>query len=89
MRAPWRCCDAATRLEGFLLVVVLVLFIVPVVAFVVVWRVADRNFVLIVVVTGSGATPEGDFLEPGRRRFEPLVRRAQFHADGIRRFCPG
>jgi hypothetical protein len=77
MRAPWRCCDAATRLEGFLIVIVL--FIVPVVAFVVIWRVADRNFVVIVVVAGSGATPEGDSFEPGRRRLEPLARRAHGH----------
>jgi len=84
MRAQWRCCDAATRLEGFLLVVVvLVLFIVPVVAFVVVRRVADRNFVVIVVVARSGATPEGDFFEPGRRRFETLASRAHKHLSRV------
>jgi len=78
--AMLQCNNAPTGLER-LLVVIVVVFI-PVVAFVVVGRVADRRIVVvIVIVAGTGV--------PGRT----IIRRQQGdpfdHCGGMRSFCPG
>ena len=77
-----RCTTA--QLHRLLVIVLVIVVIVPIVA-IVVGRVADRRFFVIVIVPGTKPEPVAG--ESGDRRI--AMRCKPIHCAGMRSFCPG